>query len=123
MPNLPWHIGPGGGATNVSLNELRGWARRMLTSDTYRNALEKSLQNRTCPPAIEALLYYYAYGKPVENINLNVSQGEDLSTLSTGELAERARQLNDALREAEALEDAISATATQVPVQSSQKVM
>lgn len=121
---LPWNITPGMQSTNMQTHELRTWARQMLTSSKYRAALETSLIARTCPPAIESLLYYYAYGKPVENVNLNVTQGqEDLSQLSIPELADRAQAIQDALREAQDLENAISATVTQVPVPNPQKVM
>lgn len=117
--NLPWYAGAQGGGTpgvtQFSLQELRSRCRKLLTSDTYLKKLEEALNNRTCPPAIEAMLYHYAYGKPAETLNVNASSQEDLTKLSTDELAERAAAVTDALRKAAELEAELAGGAGPTP--------
>lgn len=101
----PWSMV--GGATNFTKSEAQRFARQMLQSQTYRDDLERRLLSGTLAPAIETMLWHYAYGKPIEQINLNVSQQEDLSQLSVQELFDRAKKLSDALEEAQQLEAAL----------------
>lgn len=105
--DLPWHVGQNG-ATNATRHEVQAWARRLLSSETHRALVEKQLLAGTLPGPEKILLYHYAYGKPIEQLNVNVTT-EDLSSLSVAELLERARKLSDTLEEAKSLEDAIPA--------------
>ena len=107
----PWYVGQGGAATSMSLAEIRSRARKLLSSDAYLTNLEAALVDRTISPQVEVLLYHYAYGKPAEQLNVNIQQ-EDLSSLSTEELLKRAEMALTALREAQALENAIDAQFT-----------
>lgn len=113
-PNVPWYAGGhNGGVTTYTLAQLRARMRRLLEDPTYLSNLQKALRDRTCPSQIEALCYHYAYGKPVEQVNVNLTSGqEDLSQLSTEELAKRAQAITEALREATALQEAIDVSAT-----------
>lgn len=105
--DLPWHVGHNG-ATNATRHEVQAWARRLLSSEAHRGLVEKQILAGTLPNPEKLLLYYYAYGKPIEQLNVNVTS-EDLSSLSVAELLERAKTLSDKLEEAKALEDAIPA--------------
>ena len=61
-------------------------------------------------PTLELYLLQLTYGKPREQVDLNLSHStEDLTSLSIEELRERAEQLVNRLAEAEALEEALPA--------------
>lgn len=106
----PWYVG-GNGATNFTRHEAQKFARSILESETYRADIKRRAETGTLAPGIEAMLWHYAYGKPIEQVNLSISAGqEDLSTLSIVELQERAKDLLLKLEEAEALENAIDVT-------------
>lgn len=97
-----------GGATALTRGEAQSFARGLLNSQKYRDDLKDRLENRKLAPALEIMLWHYAFGKPVENINLSVVE-EDLSTLSIDELREKMDGLAKQLDEAEALANAIPA--------------
>jgi hypothetical protein len=85
--------------------------RKILGSAEYLSSIETRVRVGTLPPTVEAMLWHYAYGKPAENVNLNVQkEEEDLSTLSTEELLKRAEVLHAAISEARAAEEVIEAT-------------
>jgi hypothetical protein len=108
--NLPWYAGPYG-VTNVTRQEAQSFCRKLVQSSEYRQKLEARLLRGDLPPALEAMIWHYAFGKPAETINLNVQEGqEDLSGLSTEELLERSKKLQEALEEATAVENAINVT-------------
>lgn len=107
MQNAPWYVGSNG-ATNFTRHEAQRFARQLLESAEYRRNLEKRVTDGTAPPAIEAMLWHYAYGKPIEQVEIQVSQAhDDLSKLSVEELQQRARDLARQLEEAQQLEDAL----------------
>lgn len=62
------HKGRKPGSTNISTREAKDLAERLLTRPQYLRRLEKKLDEGTLHPSIEALLYYYRYGKPKEVI-------------------------------------------------------
>lgn len=109
-PTAPWYAGgANAGVTQYSRAEAQSFCRGLLSSNTYRDSLKERLEKGTLPPAIEAMLWGYAFGKPQESVDITVR--EDLSALTTEQLAERAEQALQTLREAKALEDAIDAEA------------
>lgn len=103
----PWYVGHNG-ATNFTRGEAQKFARNLLESKDYRESLKERIHTKTLPPAVETMLWHYAYGKPVEQVNLSIGT-EDLSGLSVDELVQRARALQDQLEEVRRLEDAIPA--------------
>lgn len=109
---LPWQSK--GGVTHASMGEIRATARRLLSTEAYLGALEKSLADRTCPPAVEVMLHHYAYGKPAETLNVNMND-EDLSSMSVSQLMDRMKELQASLQEAQAIENAILTTAAPIP--------
>ena len=58
----------------------------------------------TLPPAIETMLWHYAYGKPTDIVDVTVgAREENLRELSTEELLQRVDRLREQLLEADAI--------------------
>lgn len=91
--------------TQFTRAEAQSFARGLLTSDVYRDQLKERLEKGNLPPALETMLWHYAFGKPPEEVAVTVS--DDLSSLSTEQLAQRAEFALRTLREAKALEEAL----------------
>ncbi len=81
----------------VKSNEAKTFARDILRSEKYKKTLRVRAENGTLPAAVEQMLWHYAYGKPVEQIEVR-GLGADLSALSEEELAQRAEILAVGLR-------------------------
>lgn len=105
----PWAIGGGGTATAFTRHQAQTFCRDILESETYRDNLRIRAESGTLAPAIESMLWAYAYGKPAEQIKISVDAQQDFSQMSTAELAAQAGQLLKALEEAQELEAAIPA--------------
>lgn len=59
---------PPSAAKRAQVDESKKIARKLLKDPTYRKILMKRLRTGTIQPGVEALLYYYAYGKPKETV-------------------------------------------------------
>lgn len=79
------------GVPNKVTVEARKAATELVDDPVYRKKLKADLQRRKVAPAIEALLWHYAKGKPVERHE--VGQPGDFSTLSDDELKARVAEL------------------------------
>lgn len=111
----PWYTGAGG-ATLYTRHEAQRFARTLVEDQTYRDNLTQALRDRTVHASVEQMLWHYAYGKPIEQISMNLAVGPvDLSTLSMEELQKQALEVAKQLEEAQALQDAIDAVATTTP--------
>lgn len=106
--NVPWYVGHNG-ATNFTRHEAQKFARNIVESQDYRDSLDRRIKADSLAPAVECMLWHYAYGKPIEQVNLNVTAHEDLSALGLDELYVRAQELAKQLEEAQQLADAIPA--------------
>jgi hypothetical protein len=87
--------------THVSRNEARGIALRIVRNKEYQRTLEQAAINRDLPPAVETMLWHYAYGKPADRIEIGTAgsfQMADLELLSNEELAQRAEVLGSCIR-------------------------
>lgn len=101
--------------------EARIFALRVVRDPAYREALLHHARARRLQPAVEIMLWHYAYGKPPDRIELG-HPGEfgDLEGLSREELAARAaaiavsvlREDDPAAGEAEAIAETDSRVAT-----------
>lgn len=98
-PTPPWYVGATGATAHVR-HEVQKAARKILENGDYQASLVLRAKLGTLPPAVETMLWHYAYGKPAENLNVNVQDQTDLSSLSVEDLAGRALQLARALQEA-----------------------
>lgn len=107
-PTMPWHVGVSGGATPAVKREAQVFARGILESDEYRAKLRTRALAGDLPPAVETMLWHYAYGKPAETLNVNTG-AEDYSALTTTELIQTIESLQKELEEAIAVENSIPA--------------
>lgn len=67
---MPFKKGEGGrpkGIPNKATREIKEIARALLEDPTYLKTLEERLSKGTAG-AVEGILYYYAYGKPKEQL-------------------------------------------------------
>lgn len=105
----PWYAG-GGQRTNASMrHDARRFALELLGTRAYQEKLKDRLEKGDLAPAIESMLWHYAYGKPVEQIRVSVEQGPDLSTMTIEELEAQMAAMQNALAEAKDLASAIPA--------------
>lgn len=65
------------GVPNKVTKQVKEIAQRLLTGDDYRKNLRRRLRDGTCPPAVETMLWHYAYGKPKETIAFDWSKLAD----------------------------------------------
>lgn len=61
------------GTPNKKDTAIAVYAKGLLESPAYRTRLEQQLLGGTLAPSIEMLLYHYAYGKPVERFEGNIT--------------------------------------------------
>ena len=75
-------------------NEARIFALRLVRDPVYRAVLLRDWRARKLHPAIEQMIYAYAWGRPPERIELGrIGESDELQHLSKEELAARARAL------------------------------
>src|SRR5688572_17757086 len=87
------------GAVNLVKREAAAFARSVVQSPEYVEWLWERVTNRTLHPETEKLLWQYAYGRPPEHIQLNVSHDTvDLAELSLDELATLTERLSADIR-------------------------
>jgi hypothetical protein len=62
--------GPGRpkGSPNKATVAVREAAKMLVEDDVYRAKLQKRLREGRIAPAMESLLWFYAYGKPKEQV-------------------------------------------------------
>jgi hypothetical protein len=81
-------------AARAKRSEVQTFARMVLRDPVYRAKLIEAARNRTLPPAVEVMLYAYAYGKPVERVEIGRPDDfSDLEALSVEQLRERALRI------------------------------
>jgi hypothetical protein len=72
-------------------NEARLFALSIVRNDKYQKTLVQRAETGGLHPSIETKLWEYAWGKPTERVELSIS--EDMSSLPTGKLVERAKHI------------------------------
>jgi len=97
------------GTPNKVTAEARAVCAAILDDPTYRTNLTARARAGTLAPAVEAMLWHYAFGKPKESLEVTVGPAGDLSELSTEDLLHRADGLRERLREQAARERALPA--------------
>jgi hypothetical protein len=72
--------------------ELRKAASEVIDDPRYQQCLLQALRTRTLRPAVEVMLWAYAYGKPIEHIEHTgtASLEDELRALTPDQLYERA---------------------------------
>ena len=74
------------------------FCRGVLESEEYRASLLRRIWLGELPPAIEALLYHYAHGKPVEKVEVRDTTVQ-IEELSAEQLEQRAMFLVECARQ------------------------
>ena len=87
--------------------EARIAAAQIIDDPIYRATLLARARAGTLHAAIEQMLWYYRFGKPQEKIEIDVPQ-QDMSSLSTEELAARAQQIAEDLRVAKEIATSVT---------------
>lgn len=68
------------GTLNKATVEVREMARGLVESDEYVASVRVRVQLGTLPPAVETMLWHYAYGKPKELVELTGKDGQPLDS-------------------------------------------
>lgn len=64
------------------------FAKRILNSREYRQSIKDRISLHALPPGLEVLLYHYAFGKPVDKLEVNDTT-VSLDNVSLDSLKER----------------------------------
>lgn len=78
--------GPGRpkGLLNKTTQAAQDFARGIVESADYRAALQAKVRAGTLAPAVESMLWHYAYGKPKESIEISGDQAKPLRVMFGG---------------------------------------
>ena len=68
------------------------FSKGILNSEEYRASIRRRVITDTLPPAVECKLYEYAYGKPVDSVEVKTSS-DTLSELTVEQLEAKALAL------------------------------
>lgn len=60
------------GVPNRATTEIKAACEQLLNDPVYRERLHARLLAGDLPPGMESLIWYYAYGKPKEQLEVNV---------------------------------------------------
>jgi hypothetical protein len=66
------------GVPNRVTLEVRKAASALVEDGEYRAELLERLRAGTLPPAVEVMLWHYAYGRPVERVEVSNPDGSNL---------------------------------------------
>jgi hypothetical protein len=66
----------------------KDFAKKILNSKEYRQSIRDRIQLHSLPPGIETLFYHYAFGKPVDKLEVNDTT-VSLDNVSLDSLKER----------------------------------
>lgn len=69
------------GTPNKRTVEIETYAKTIVENDKVRQMMLLQAQNGSLPPGVVQMLFYYAYGKPKETVDVTLEQ-----TLYTVEL-------------------------------------
>jgi hypothetical protein len=64
------------GSVNRATVEVRAVSAALLDDPAYRAALTERLLSGTLSPALEAMLWYYAYGRPTDRVEMTGADRE-----------------------------------------------
>ena len=68
------------GQPNRIYSEVGERCRQLLESDEYQRYFQERLRTGKLPPAVEAMTWHYAYGKPVERHEVTGTGGGPVIT-------------------------------------------
>jgi hypothetical protein len=58
------------GSLNKATLEVRELCAELVTSEKYRASFRERFENGELPPAVETMVWAYAFGRPTENIKI-----------------------------------------------------
>lgn len=91
-------VGRAKGTPNKKPAEAREFCEKLITDAEYRANLRERLLAGKLHPGIESMIWYFAIGKPREDITINGTVTVDVAGLDTAELlielAEHRRELD-----------------------------
>ena len=99
-----------GGRRKGTPNKVTAEARAVCAGARRRHVSQESDGPRPLAPAVEAMLWHYAFGKPKDSLDVTVGPAGDLSELSAEELLHRVDGLREQVREQAARERALPAS-------------
>lgn len=67
------------GVPNKATVEVKEASRLLVEDPSYRVNLQSRLRDGTAAPAVEAMLWHYAYGKPVDKVEMTGPNGGPLT--------------------------------------------
>lgn len=79
------------------LDEARAWAKRLVDDPEYQLSVRSRMIGGVLPSAVEVRLLDYAYGRPIETLEVSDPDG-DLRGMSQKELAALLSQLETQLK-------------------------
>ncbi len=85
------------GTLNKATHEAREFARKFLDSSDYRLSLERRILLDELPGGVEVMLWYYAFGKPTDKVEVSLPKNAELQEMSSIELAEEAKRISLAI--------------------------
>lgn len=106
----PVKRGPGRpkGSLNKGRLEHREWIAKVLSSPEYRASLEAQAKNGTLPPQLHIIFHYYFLGKPIEKMEMTVTDNRETREMGYNELVSRANDITNELKELAVKEAAIA---------------
>lgn len=63
------------GTPNKSTTDVAAVARQLVEDDEYRKLFKARLQTGDLAPAVESMLWHYAYGKPPDSLHVTGKDG------------------------------------------------
>src|SRR5262245_22462001 len=72
------------GVPNRATADMKTRARELLSRPEYLRKLKQRLIQGTCPAGVEILLYYYAYGRPKETVQMEGESRQPFQIVFTG---------------------------------------
>lgn len=100
----PPGVGRPGGARNKSSveknREAAEFCKRIIYDPRYQSNLLERARAGVLPPQMEALLFYFVFGKPTEKVEISAPDlAKPLENLSEAELAKRTASLMERIRD------------------------
>jgi hypothetical protein len=111
--------------TKERLTEAHNFVKEIVDDPQYRLNLKARALAGNLAPNLEALLFYYRFGKPTDNVHIETAtQQADLSALTDEQLSNRALAVAQSLkRHREALEARGPSPDIGVPTKTPDRVM
>jgi hypothetical protein len=75
------------------MSDAESFAAAVIDDPTYLDNLKSRARVGDLSPAVECLLMYYRFGKPINRVEVSNTDEQDLSNFTIAEIAERCETL------------------------------